>query len=187
VPLVSEVEEVGDPLPFVESDAVELDVGGLGVGLGLDGRGVLGLPSAPELAVEPERVEMVVVPAERAPEQVVQIVEGLVPRYGELSGNARVTGELGGQEVLGDGVRITGAGAVTGGVSRGPSCGQSCAAGLSLLTPLFGADRHPRPHEHTPDPRSSQPFVRHRRSVDSCQRTVPAHNRHTRVCHGVLG
>jgi hypothetical protein len=89
---------------------------------------------------------VVVVPAESAPEQVMQVVEGLVPRYGELPGNARVAGELGGQEVLGDAARITGTGAVRWRrLSCGPSCGQTCAAGLSLLAPLFGADRHPRP------------------------------------------
>jgi hypothetical protein len=45
---------------------------------------------------------VIIVPAESASEQVVQIIERLVPRHGEPAAHLGVSDKLGGDEILGD-------------------------------------------------------------------------------------
>ena len=87
-PLVSEVEDVGEPIASRQAQAVEPGVAlflpGAGPNDGISGSsssrkvGRTGSGARPEPIAEPERVEVVVVPPEGGLEQVVEIDEGVV-------------------------------------------------------------------------------------------------------------
>ena len=55
---------------------------------------------------------MIIVPAESASEQLVQIIQRVVPGHSEAASHPGVAGKLRGEDVLGDRRSIKGAGAV---------------------------------------------------------------------------
>ena len=76
-PLIAEVEHVADSLAALKVELGERDVGRGDALVGRIRRGQLDLVRAEEAAVEPERVQVVVVPAECLLDRVVQSGERL--------------------------------------------------------------------------------------------------------------
>ena len=70
-PFVAVVEDVRDPCADLEAEFVDRHVRGLAVGVRGARDYALGGRVAPELAVEPERVEVIVLPVERLLDRVV--------------------------------------------------------------------------------------------------------------------
>jgi hypothetical protein len=86
---VAEVEDVRDPLALAQVEAVKTDLGALRnwanpesakrIGfVGVPGMGVFVASARPELAVQPEGVQVVVVPIERGLEREMDVNERLV-------------------------------------------------------------------------------------------------------------
>src|SRR5688500_7755451 len=109
-PFVAEVEEVGEPLALLEPQPVETDLrarasrssseGAERVRLGgVEGMGVLATVARVELAVRPERVEVVIVPVERGLQRVVDVNEGLIAADRDRAMNASKADEVGLQHV----------------------------------------------------------------------------------------
>ena len=99
-PLVAEVEDIRDLLADREPERPDRDLRALASALLELERRLVALPLvAPELAVEPERVEVVVLPAEARAEEGEQQGERLRAGEGDRAADAPVPDEVGAEDV----------------------------------------------------------------------------------------